>query len=118
MGVSNNLNEVFKYADIFAFPSKFEGMPLALLEAMSSGLPAIGYASCHNVNILIKNNVNGFLCDDGIDDFANKLSILMSDEQLRSRLGKEAQKTALEFSPEKIWNEWENVINDVVNKNY
>lgn len=118
MGVSNNLNEVFKYADIFAFPSKFEGMPLALLEAMSSGLPAIGYASCHNVNILIKNNVNGFLCDDGIDDFANKLSILMSDEQLRSRLGKEAQKTALEFSPEKIWNEWENVINDVVNKFY
>lgn len=118
MGVSNNLSEVFKYADIFAFPSKFEGMPLALLEAMSSALPAIGYASCHNVNILIKNNVNGFLCDDGIDDFANKLSILMSDEQLRSRLGKEAQKTALEFSPEKIWNEWENVINDVVNKFY
>jgi len=44
--------------------------------------------------------------------------MLMSDEQLRSRLGKEAQKTALEFSPEKIWNEWENVINDVVNKFY
>ena len=103
-------------ADIFAFPSKFEGMPLALMEAMSVGLPAIGYKSCASVNELIVSGYNGFLCNDGTDDFAEKLKILMSDDGLRNQMGENARASMQTFAPEKIWDAWEALIKDVAAK--
>lgn len=111
--IPNKLNQV----DIFAFPSANEGMPLALTEAMAAGLPAIGYKSCPSVNELIIDGYNGFLCDDGIDDFAEKLKILMSDAELRKKMGQNARESMKQFSPEKIWDQWEALINEVVAEN-
>lgn len=52
MGETKDIINKLMDGDIFAFPSKFEGMPLALMDAMSVGLPAIGYKSCASVNEL------------------------------------------------------------------
>ena len=54
MGTTNDVVRKLMDASIFAFPSSHEGFPLALTEAMSIGLPAVGYKSCHAVNQLIK----------------------------------------------------------------
>ena len=45
-GTTNQVSEELKRASIFAFPSKYEGVPLALTEAMSMGLPAVGWKGC------------------------------------------------------------------------
>lgn len=89
-------------------------MPLALIEAMSSGLPAIGYKSCPSVNELIIDGYNGFLCDDGIDDFAEKMKILMQNEELRKQMGQNAKESMKQFAPEKIWNQWEDLMKKVI----
>lgn len=89
-------------------------MPLALTEAMAVGLPAIGYKSCPAVNELIIDGYNGFLCEDGIDDFAEKLKILMQDAELRKKMGQNARESMKQFAPKKIWDEWEDLINKVV----
>lgn len=114
LGEIKNVSEKLQEADIFAFPSAFEGMPLALTEAMAAGLPAIGYKSCPSVNELIVDGVNGFLCEDGIDDFSEKLKILMQDAELRKKMGQNARESMKQFAPEKIWDEWEDLINKVV----
>lgn len=114
LGEIKNVSEKLQEADIFAFPSAFEGMPLALTEAMAAGLPVIGYKSCPSVNELIVDGVNGFLCEDGIDDFAEKLKILMQDAVLRKKMGQNARESMKQFAPEKIWDEWEDLINKVV----
>ena len=114
MGETKNIINKLMDGDIFAFPSKFEGMPLALMDAMSVGLPAIGYKSCASVNELIINDFNGFLCDDGIDDFADKLKLLMSDADFRRKLGGNARESMRAFAPEKIWDKWEALINNVI----
>ena len=91
MGLKENvISELVKH-DIFAFPSKYEGLSMALIEAMSSGLPAIGYKTSPGVNELIKDGYNGFLCDNNIDSFANKLSILMQSQEIREEMGKMQQ---------------------------
>ena len=113
-GKINNVNEKLLQADIFAFPSAYEGMPLALTEAMAAGLPAIGYKSWPSVNELIIDGYNGFLCEDGINDFAEKLKILMEDAELRKKMGQNARESMKQFAPEKIWDEWEDLINKVV----
>ena len=81
---------------------------------MAAGLPAIGYKSCPAVNELIIDGYNGFLCDGGIDDFADKLKILMSDAELRKKMGQNARESMKQFAPEKIWDQWEALINEVV----
>lgn len=62
-------------------------MGICLAEAMTVGLPAVGYRSCHAVNEIIRDKGNGFLCEDGVEPFAEALRRLMSDEGLRKRWG-------------------------------
>lgn len=114
MGLKENvISELVKH-DIFAFPSKYEGLSMALIEAMSSGLPAIGYKTSPGVNELIKDGYNGFLCDNNIDSFANKLSILMQSQEIREEMGKNAANSMEEFSANNILNKWEVLINKIV----
>lgn len=112
-GVTKNIKEQLNKSDIFAFPSAYEGFGLALTEAMSIGLPAVGYKNCSAVNELIVNGKNGFLCEDGVDDFAEKLAVLMSDQQLRVKMGKAAYVSMQQYTPEKIWDKWENLLKEV-----
>ena len=77
---------------------------------MSAGLPVIGYKNCPAVNELIKDGENGYLCEDGVNAFAQALDKLMSDEKLRKKMGKAAKEDMKQYAPEKIWDMWENLI--------
>lgn len=112
-GTTNNISKELFKAKIFAFPSAFEGFPLALTEAMSIGLLAIGYKNCPAVNELIKDGENGFLCEDGVDAFAQALEKLMSDEELREKMGQAAKEDMKQYAPDKIWDMWEKLIEQV-----
>ena len=115
-GTTNNVSEKLKGASIFLFPSAFEGFSLALTEAMSIGLPAIGCRSCPSVNSLIKDGVNGVLCEDSADDIALKLEELMKDFELRKRFGHKAKLDMKEYSAEKVWQQWEKLLFTVQEK--
>lgn len=112
-GVVHNVLERLRYSDIFVLPSESEGFSLALTEAMSVGLPVVGYKKCSSVNELIVNGKNGFLCEDGIDDLAEKLSVLMQNKNLRVRFGVNSHEMMKEYAPKKIWDKWENLINTI-----
>lgn len=109
-GVTQNPAEKLQKAKICAFPSLFEGFSLALTEAMSAGLPCVGFSSCTGVNEQIQDNVNGFLADD-VQAFSSALDKLMSDDDLCNKMGKEAQKLAGQFSMDAIINRWTQLIN-------
>lgn len=113
-GPSNAIVDHLQEADIFAFPSSFEGFGIALTEAMAVGLPAIGYRSCDAVNELIIDGENGFLCDDGVDDFANKLAMLMDSQALRIQMGEQARQSMQIYSPQRIWDRWESLLNSLI----
>jgi glycosyltransferase involved in cell wall biosynthesis len=115
-GTTSNVFSVLSEGDIFAFPSAFEGFGLALAEAMSVGLPVIGYRSCSAVNELILDGENGFLCADGISDLADKLDMLMSDKNLRIRFGKNGKISMQQYEPKLIWDKWESLLKDVSEK--
>jgi len=88
-------------ASIFALPSYAEGMPLALLEAMSWGLAVIA-TPVGGVPQLVTHEVNGVLVAPGdIDGVAAAIDRLLSDPALRDRLGAAARATiAAHFSLE------------------
>lgn len=109
-GITNNVTSVLLQGDIFAFPSAYEGFGLTLAEAMSVGLPGIGYKNCSAVNEIINNGVNGMLVDDGVDDLAAKLQMLMSNNEMRIKMGQAAHESMKQYSAKVIWDKWENVI--------
>jgi len=86
-------------ATIFVLPSYVEGMPMALLEAMSWGLPVIATA-VGGVPEVITSEVNGLLVAPGdVGALAAAITRLMSDPALRERLGSAARETiATRFS--------------------
>lgn len=109
-GNTKDVLSVYKKARIFAFPSAYEGFPLALTEAMSAGLPTIAYRSCPAVNELIKDEKTGLLVEDGIDSFALGLEKLIKNESTREALGKAAQENMKQYSPANVYDMWENLL--------
>lgn len=97
LGFRNDINELYKISDIFCFPSKREGLSVSLMEAMASGLPII----CSDIrgnNDLIKNNVNGILCNaDSIYEFKNAIETLINNESLNYKFKKNNEKYILKF---------------------
>lgn len=80
--------------DIFALPSLFEGLPLALLEAMHAGLPVVATRT-DGTPEAIEHGVSGFLCaSDG--EFKQCLELLVGDADLRHALGRTARDAARE----------------------
>ena len=117
-GTSNAIPNILQRCDIFAFPSAYEGFGLALGEAMSMGLPAVGYKSCSAVNELIQDGVNGYLCEEGPEDLAAKLDRLMGDRALRARMGQAARDSMKQYAPEAIWDAWETLLEKIAEKEY
>lgn len=113
-GNSDNVLSVYSHSDIFAFPSSYEGFPLAMTEAMSAGLPVVAYKSCPAVNELVQSGINGILVDDGVDALAEGLQTLMSHERQRIQMGKAARKSMEPYSSKVIWDRWEQLIINTV----
>lgn len=110
-GYTNDPISKLKESDIFIFPSKYEGFPLALTEAMSSGLPVLGLSNCSGVNELITHQISGFLAED-VDELKQYLEQLMEDSGLRSKMGNNGHSEMTGFNPEKILDRWNLFLDD------
>ena len=116
-GTTDRVPDVLQFADIFAFPSAYEGFSLALGEAMSMGLPCVAFRSCESVRGMIKDEETGILCDDGVTGLKNGLIDLMKSRDKRVKLGAQARQSMKAFAPEVIWNTWENLLHQVIKEN-
>lgn len=85
-------------AHIFLLPSRDEGLPMAVLEAMAAGLAPIT-TTAGSIGEVISDRVHGLLVDAGSpEQIAAALSELVADETLRTRLGSAARERAAGFS--------------------
>ena len=114
-GSTNDVPIKLKNGAIFCFPSAYEGMPLAMTEAMSMGLPVVGCKECPSVNTIIRDGENGFLCESNAEDISQKLEALMSNFELRKKLGAQAKADMVNYSPNAVWQQWDDLITSVVN---
>ena len=84
-------DELIKNSDIFVLPSHNEGLPVAILEAMSYGLPIIS-TNVGSINEAVFDNKNGFLVDAfDVDNLEKALSKIIISEDLWKRLSKNSK---------------------------
>lgn len=101
----------YKRASIFAFVSKYEGFPNALIEAMHFGIACISTNCPTGPSELIKNNENGFLVPMNDQNCLQEHLIkLMGDESLRRHFGKNAEESVKQFEAVKVAGQWQNLL--------
>lgn len=106
------INDIMYDSSIFVMTSLTESFGLSLLEAMSYGIPCVAYSSAQGANEIVKDGVNGYIIKNrNEDEMIEKIELLMNDEKLRNKLGKNARKTAKEYSKEINMNTWRKLIN-------
>lgn len=110
-GVVKNLSEFFRRADMYVLPSRFEGFPNALVEAMSCGLPAICFDCSGSMRDIVREGVNGILVHpEDIGELAQAMDKLMGDENLRGYLACNASEVATRLNIDNIMARWEKII--------
>lgn len=111
---TNNVVDLYKSASIYCMSSRFEGLPMVLLEAKCCGLPIVSFNCPEGPSEVIENNKDGFLCKtENPDDLAEKLKILMSDEKIREQFGKKSYVNSKRFSPENIAKKWKQLLESI-----
>lgn len=87
LGYRQDIPEIMSACDIFAHPSVREGLGLASLEAMASGLPLIT-SNVQGVPDYVENGVTGYMCSPkDVEAFTRNINTLVTDKELRQKIG-------------------------------
>ena len=109
-----HISEEYSKSAICVMTSHFEGFSLVLLEAIRHGLPCIAFDCPFGPASIIKDGICGYLIEENsIEQYAQKLSLLMDQEDIWKSLSKEAIKRGEDFSVETVMNRWRQLFEDL-----
>jgi glycosyltransferase involved in cell wall biosynthesis len=100
------IREEYRKADIFMFPSRWEGSPRVLMEAAACGLPAIARKDYRPESVI--DGTTGFLAGDD-SEMMERLAQLIANSDLRRRLGESGRAHIARFSWDVIARQWEEI---------
>ena len=113
-GQTSTPHAKLREADLYALPSRREGFPMALGEAMACGLPAVAFDLPSGPKALIRDGVDGVLVPNGdIGALAALLGSVMRDEPWRLRMAAEAPAVLSRYGVEAVMGRWDELLADV-----
>ncbi len=117
IGFRNDLDKIFKGIEAFVFPTRHDPFGMVVLEAMACGVPAIVSDSRYcGASELIKDMENGILLRDPTNskEIRKKIELLISDRELRKKIGRNARSTAENYSWAKMAEKYEKVYFEIL----
>ncbi|RZQ33478.1 glycosyltransferase family 4 protein [Vibrio vulnificus] len=100
-------------SSILLFPSRYEGFPLTLLEAMSCGLPCVSFDCDSGPSEIITNGENGYVVDDNdFSSFEIKLRELISQPSTLDNMSSKAIESVAKFGWNEIKRKWKHVLDE------
>lgn len=104
---TSKIEQEYADASVFLLSSRYEGLPMVLLEAMSFGLAIVSYDCKCGPKDIITNYRNGILVKEGdIENFAKEIINVIENQDLRNRLGQNAGIDIEKYSIDVIMKQW------------
>jgi len=115
MGRSDTFDEELAKSSMFVLSSRFEGLPMVMIEAMAHGLPVVSFDCPTGPADVITHEKDGLLVPPrDIDALAQAMIRAIEDPDLRHRLGTAARETVRAYTPEVVMPQWESLFADLL----
>lgn len=106
-GSTSNVQDVYMNSDFFVMSSKYEGLPMVLVEAQSFGLPIISYDCPLGPSDVIQDHKNGLLVENqNIEALADAILQLASSPNMLMQFSQNSLVNAKKYQPEQILKVW------------
>ena len=104
---TTDMPAVYNAASLVAMSSRYEGLPMILVEAQAFGLPIVSFdCKCGPADV-VEDGVTGYLVPEGnIKALAQRLETVMLDDDLRKRMGAAAREASERYSVERVMSQW------------
>ncbi|HHA9457432.1 TPA: glycosyltransferase family 4 protein [Streptococcus pneumoniae] len=113
-GLEKNQDLIYGDKGIYVMISRYEGLPLVLLEAQQYNLPIVSFRCPTGPSEIVEDGVNGYLIDCyDTDKMSEKLLELMKNDDLRQSFSDHAKDTMDKFDKNKILNQWIELIETI-----
>ncbi|EAH5484005.1 glycosyltransferase family 4 protein [Campylobacter coli] len=108
---TKEIEKEYLKASIYVMTSYFESFGMVLIESANYNIPSISFNIHSGPKEIIENEKSGFLIEDGnLQEFADKICLLMDNESLRKQMGENAKKKIKHtFSKEVIMHQWSKI---------
>jgi len=116
-GIQDDVHSILYASDCFVLPSRYEGMPVSLIEAMGTGLPVI-VTNVGGMPDMIENDISGLIVDSSVSELTNAMIKIINDVSYREQLGKNAKVKSNAYSSEKMADEYIKVYDSLLKNNY
>jgi len=111
LGPRNDVEHYYRAAAVFVLPSRNEGYPNALVEAMSNGCACVAMDCEYGPGEIIRHGVNGVLVPPGdLDQLTREIFHVLFDREYRTSLGEQAKLIKQTNSLAIISDKWEQLI--------
>ena len=116
VGRQDAVERYLKAADIFVFPSRREGFPTAVIEAMSCGLPVVIWHMNGVAQDIVTPGMDGFIVNDlNPSAFAEVISLLLDDPSMQAEVGQNARRTVCQrFSIKRMVSDYVALMHNLV----
>lgn len=110
-GVSDNISDVYENASIMCLTSKYEGLPMVLLEAQSFGLPIVSYDCPYGPSDVVMHGYNGYLIENNnIYEFSKYLLQFIDNPNQLEQFSKNSLIVSEKFQSDHIISIWMNKV--------
>ena len=114
---NNEIEKHYLSSSVYAMTSRYEGLPMVLLEAQAFGLPIISFNCKCGPSDIVDNGKNGFLVEEGnVPAFASQLRKVMANVELRKKMSRNALEASKKFSVEPVMSRWMQLFESLTEK--
>ncbi len=105
-GYTSNIERQYATSAFFVLSSRFEGFPMAILEAAACGLPIVSFDCPEGPGVLLKGG-NGLLVPaENVPELTKAIEKMMEDDAMRAAFSRQSLEVVKLYAPENIYHRW------------
>lgn len=113
-GITNDVTEIYLNSCLYVSSSRFEGLPMCMIEAQSFGLPLVSFKCKTGPSEIIRDRITGYLVENGnCKELAEKILELIKDRDKLKEMAVKSKADSSRFNMDAIIDKWEMIISNI-----